>query len=261
MKKIVIAGGDSRAEYLINSFRKQKDTQLVVINPSKEVAERLKQVCKIDVRHGEPWSRRALEDADAFDADVFVALCDHDTDNFATCLMAKEILSPSKVICMVDNPNNVEIFEALGLTSVISSTYELGQKIMNEMSLNELARVVANVGTSFEFIEFSVLSGHAICNHYIKDIRFPTYATIAAIVRNGKAMIPNGNVMIMPRDKLYVGTEPLNKKGVYAYLERKAEKAVVKKEVAKAISTPTRETEASPVSEKPAKKTVKRKKQ
>ena len=249
MKKIVIAGGDSRAEYLINSFRKQKDTQLVVINPSKEVAERLKQVCKVGVRHGEPWSRRALEDADAFDADVFVALCDRDTDNFATCLMAKEILSPSKVICMVDNPNNVEIFEALGLTSVISSTYELGQKIMNEMSLNELARVVANVGTSFEFIEFSVLSGHAICNHYIKDIRFPTY------------MIPNGNVMIMPRDKLYVGTEPLNKKGVYAYLERKAEKAVVKKEVAKAISTPTREAEASPVSEKPAKKTVKRKKQ
>ncbi|MCR5349074.1 MAG: NAD-binding protein [Bacilli bacterium] len=221
MRKIVIAGGDSKAEYIINSFRKQKDTQLVVINPSKEVAERLKQACKIDVRHGEPWSRRALEDSDAFDADVFVALCDSDTDNFAACLMAKEILSPSKVICVVDNPNNVEFFEALGVPSVISSTYELGQKIMNEVSINELAKVVANVGTSLEFIEFRVLHEHAICDRFIKDIRFPSYASIAAIVRNGKAIIPNGNIEIKARDKLYIGTEPVNKKKVYDYLQSK----------------------------------------
>ena len=255
MRKIVIAGGDSKAEYIINSFRKQAGTQIVVINPSKEVAERLKQACKVSVRHGEPWSRRALEDADAFDADVFVALCDRDADNFAACLMAKEILSPNKVVCVVDNPNNVEIFEQLGVPSVISSTYELGQKIMNEVSINELSKVIANVGTSFEFIEFHVLSEHAICNHFIKEIGFPSYASIAAIVRNGKAIIPHGGIRIEPRDKLYIGTAPSNKKKVYQYLQTK------KASEAKAAVKDDFTVDASPApteTKKPSKKTEKK---
>ena len=221
MRKIVIAGGDSKAEYIINFFRDRKDSHIVVINPSKEVAERLKQACKVSVRHGEPWNRRALEEADAFDADVFIALCDRDVDNFAACLMAKEVLGPSKVICVVDNPNNVEIFGQLGVPSVISSTYELGQKIMDEASFSDLSKVIANVGESFEFIEFRVMYEHAICNCLIRDIGFPPYATIAAIVRKGKAIIPSGAIKIQARDRLYIGIEPKNKESLNKYLRRK----------------------------------------
>ena len=137
--KIVIAGGDSKAEYIIKSF-KDKKNELVVINPSFHVAERLKKACFVKVYHGEPWSRITLQQADAFDADVFISLCERDTDNYATCLMAKRMFNAKKTICVVDNPANVDIFKKLGLDAVISSTYLLSQSIMSESSVESLTK-------------------------------------------------------------------------------------------------------------------------
>ena len=58
--KIVIAGGDTKAEYIIKSFKDRKN-ELVVINPSLEIVERIKRSCYVKVYHGEPWSRITLE--------------------------------------------------------------------------------------------------------------------------------------------------------------------------------------------------------
>ena len=48
--KIVIAGGDSKAEYIIKSYKSRKN-ELVIINPSKSVVERLKKAYQVKVYH------------------------------------------------------------------------------------------------------------------------------------------------------------------------------------------------------------------
>lgn len=216
--KIVIAGGDSKAEYIIKSYKSRKN-ELVIINPSKSVVERLKKACQVKVYHGEPWSRIALEQSNAFDADVFIALCERDTDNYAACLMAKKMFNAKKTICVVDNPSNVEYFKKLGLDAVISSTYLLAQSIMSESSMESLTKTLSIDDNRIAVIEKVILSKYAICYKAIKDIRFPKYASISAIYRNYQIIIPSGSIVIQPKDTLLMVTAPANAKNLMKYVE------------------------------------------
>ena len=78
--KVVLAGGSKEAEYLVGMFADGKN-ELIVINPSEAVVETIGKRKKISVYHGDPWKKYCLEEANAYDADVFVALCPVDTDN------------------------------------------------------------------------------------------------------------------------------------------------------------------------------------
>jgi len=256
--KIVIAGGDSKAEYIIKSFKDRKN-ELVVINPSFEVADRLKKACFVNVYHGEPWSHIALEQADAFDADLFIALCERDTDNYATCLMAKRMFNARKTICVVDNPNNVEYFKKLGLDSVISSTYLLSQSIMNESAVESLTKMLSLDDNRVTVVEKVVLSKFALCHKAIKDIRFPKYASIAAIYRNYQIIIPGGLVVLEPKDTLVMVTAPENVKALVRYFETEAPEARSRKSRVKKPTAPQEKPEkpAKPAAT-PAKPTQKR---
>lgn len=253
--KIVIAGGDSKAEYIIKSYKSRKN-QLVVINPNKAVVERLRTACQIKVFHGAPWSRLAFEQANAFDADIFIALCEEDTDNYAACLMAKRMFNAKKTICVVDNPSNVEYFKQLGLDAVISSTYLLAQNIMSESSMETLTKTLSLDDNRVTVIEKVILSKYAICNKAIKDIRFPKYASIAAIYRNYQIIIPNGLIVIQPKDTLLMVTTPNNSRNLLKYVETERASILPVGGLAgvKAKETSSSEKKAAPAEEKTVEK-------
>ena len=140
--KIVIAGGSYEAEYIIKMFHSHKN-DLIVINPSKEEAEILIKREHVAVYVGSPWRYFVLDEANAHDADVFIALCEKDADNYASCLLAKKCFGAKKCICVVNNPLNVNLYKDLGIDSVVSSTYLLGQTIKSESSMEELIKTLS----------------------------------------------------------------------------------------------------------------------
>ena len=262
--KIVIAGGNTQAEYIIKSYKSRKN-ELVIINPNKATVERLRKACMVKIYHGEPWSRIALEQANAFDADLFIALCESDTDNYAACQMAKKMFNAKKTICVVDNPANVEYFKKLGLDAVISSTYLLAQSIMSESSMETLTKTLSIDDNRIAVIEKVVLSRYAICFKAIKDIRFPKYASISAIYRNYQIIIPSGAVVIQPKDTLLMVTAPENAKNLLKYVEAERTEPikpakVEKKPAKEAVEAPAASAKNEPEAPaKPAKKTTKKK--
>lgn len=234
--KIVIAGGNSNAEYIISMF-KDKKNQLVVINPDRHIAQRLVSRCKIKVYEGDPWRRTVLEDADAFDADIFLSLCSRDTDNYASCLMAKNVFNARKVICVVDDPRNVDLYKRLGLDVVISSTYLLAQSISNESAMQSLTKTLSLDDNKVQVVESVVFSNHAVCFKAIKDIRFPKYASIAAIYRNDAIIIPSGLVTLKPKDTLMMVTASGNAERLLRYIQAEStEPLSVRKRLAEAAA-------------------------
>ena len=222
--KIVIAGGASQAEFIISMFKGKKN-EIVVINPDKEISDFLVKRCRVPVYTGDPWRRYVLEEAGAFDANVFIALCESDTDNYAACAMAKKLFNARKCICLVQNPKNVDLYKKMGIDSVISATYLLAQSIKGESSMASLVRSLNLDNDKVQVIEAVVLSKFDICNKRIMDIHFPKYASIAAIYRNYQMIIPNGLVELLPKDTLVMVTAPENQKKLLAYVqaERKEE--------------------------------------
>ena len=220
--KVVIAGGTSQAEFIISMF-KGKDNQLIVINPDKAVADNLVKRCRVPVLVGQPWRKITLEEANAYDSDVFISLCEKDTDNYASCILAKNVFAAKKTICVVNNPNNVELYKRLGLDSVISSTYLLAQSIRGESSLTSIIKTLSLDNDKINVVEAVILSKYSICFQAIKDIHFPRYASIAAIYRNFQIIIPSGMVVLQPKDTLLMVTAPSNIKKLLAYVQQERE--------------------------------------
>ena len=216
--KIVIAGGTHEAEYIVHMFHK-RGNQLIVINPSKEEAALLLHRESVRVYVGDPWKAHILEEADAANADVFISLCDRDTDNYVACHLAKKCFGAKRCICVVTNPNNVELYKRLGIDSVISSTYLLGNSVKNESSVEDIIRSIAFENNQVVMIEMKVLPKFRIAEKKIMDLDFPKYASISCIVRKGEIVIPNGQVYVHAKDKLMIVCSPEDQKRLTAWLK------------------------------------------
>ena len=232
---VVIANGNLEAAYVIDSFKEDKHNKIIVINSDKDVAEYLRKHQHVDVFVGSPWRSYALEEAGVYDADLFISLSDNDTDNYASCILAKKVFNVRKVICVVKNPDNVEIYKKLGIDSVISSTYLLTQNIKTESFEGSLIRSMNIDSNKIVMVEATLLSKYRICNKAIMDISFPSYANIAYIMRNNEFIIPKGNVVLKPRDTLVIACAKEDEKELTKYLTQRASAKDLQKNIATQI--------------------------
>ncbi|OPZ36455.1 MAG: Trk system potassium uptake protein TrkA [Tenericutes bacterium ADurb.BinA155] len=217
--KIVIANGTYEAEFIIKMFHK-RDNQLVVINGSKEEADLILKREHIQVYVGEPWRNFVLQESNAHDADIFISLCEHDSDNYASCLLAKKCFGAKKCICVVNNPTNVDLYKSLGIDSVISSTYLLGQSVKSESTVEDLMKTLSLENNKIVIVEAVILSKFKIAGKKLMNIAFPKYASISCIYRNGEVVIPNGQVDIRTKDKLLITCAPEDQNKVMAFIEQ-----------------------------------------
>jgi len=216
--KIVLAGGTYEASYALDNFL-TPENDVIVINPDPEYAQRILEQKHVKVTVGDPWRYYVLDAADAYDADIFVGLLESDTDNYASCVMAKRIFNAKKCICTVKNPRNVELYKALGIDSVISSTYLLTENIRNESDSESLIKSLSSDNENIAMIEATLLSNYRICGLSIAEIGFPKFASIAYIVRNYSFVIPNGQVVLKPKDRLVIACAKENEKAVLDFIK------------------------------------------
>ena len=222
--KIVIANGGSSASYIIRMFR-ESNNRLIVINSDREEAEKIMTNEHISVYVGSPWRRFVLEEAGVKDADIFISLCEKDTDNFASCIMASTLFGVKKCICVVNNPANVDLYKNLGIDSVISSTYLLAESIRSESAVESLIKTLSIDDNKMVILEVAVLSRYNICNQRLMDIGFPKYASIAAITRHFEVVIPNGQTVLEPKDQLIIATTPEKREEILEFIQRSEKRA------------------------------------
>ena len=217
--KIVIAGGRHAADYIIKKF-KSSANKLIVINESREIAQYLTKSNRIPVFFGEPYKYFVLDEAHVEDADIFIALGNVDTDNYVSCLLAKRVFKVKKVICTVNNPKNVELYRELGIDSVISSTQLLASSVMNESSIEDLIKTMSLEDEQIVLTEVVMRPNFSIVNKRIMDINFPKNGNISCIYRKPTVIIPNGQTIILPKDKLLVVTTPKYQKEILSFIQK-----------------------------------------
>ena len=217
--KIVIAGGNHAADYIIKRF-KNSGNKLIIINRSRDVAQYLTKSNRIPVFYGEPYKRFVLEEANVEDADIFIALGNVDTDNYISCLLAKRVFNVKKCICIVNNPKNVDLYRELGIDSVVSSTERLASSVLNESSLEDLIKTMSLEDEQIVLTEVVIKPNYAIVNKRIADINFPRVGNISCIYRKPTVIIPNGGTIILPKDKMLVVSTPKHQKEIVAFIQK-----------------------------------------
>ena len=138
-------------------------------------------------------------------ADAFVSLTGDDGDNIITSLYARDC-HVSKIITKVNREHFAEILNSAGLDSIVSP---------KEVVAHQLARYVRamsnSAGSSMEMLyrladgkvealEFKVLRGSACVGVPLRNLRLRQNVLIAALIRENKTILPDGNTTIRTDD-------------------------------------------------------------
>lgn len=217
--KILICGGDSEADYVIKSFKKDKD-KIVVFNDDAKVAKRLSETNDIDVLLSDPTKIYSFESGDVFGFDLVISLMPRDVDNFVVCQIAKTLFHIKKAICTVNNPNNVAIFEELGIDSPISASFLLTERIKGESDIESLIKTLSLENQKIVITEIKIKSRFFCSGKAIKDLNFPRVGNICCIFRDPKVIIPRGDTTLMEGDTLVIASGSKDQNEVIAFVKR-----------------------------------------
>lgn len=198
--RIVIVGGEEKADFLIDSLLKQRH-KLTIINKEESICKYFAQKYQLDIINGNATKYEVLESANVANADILVALTPTDAENFTICKMAKDLFGIEKTVASVKNPKNVEIYESLGVTKAISATYEVSNILAKATLIDNLESSLDIAEGKVTLSEFIITKDSLVCNKAIADIKAEDLV-ICAIIRNGEVVIPKGRTIILEDDTL-----------------------------------------------------------
>ena len=215
--RIIIAGGNHEADYIIKTLKK-RGNKLLVISEDPTVAKYLSSSNKINVYVGDITKLYVYEDVDASNFDLFIALSTNDTENYVACLIAGKLFNIPRCICTVVNPKNVDLFKNLGINYVISSTHLLSSAIRDEISFEDIIKTMRFENDQIVLTEIVIQEEYTIAGKKLMEAKFPSYANVSCVYRNPEVIIPRGDTIILPNDKLIIVTEPKNQKRVIEFV-------------------------------------------
>ena len=135
---IIVVGGGKLGTYLARALLEARH-EVVVIEKIERKAQALAQTLNAEVAQvRDGCDPLVLEEAGATRADVVIADTGDDEDNLVICLVTKKRFAKPRTIARVNNPKNKQIFEELGIDSVVSGT-----EIVMNMVAEEINRAKA----------------------------------------------------------------------------------------------------------------------
>jgi trk system potassium uptake protein len=215
---ILVCGGKAEADYVLSAFRKHGN-RIVVMNEDDDTAELLSEHYSLDVFKIDPTKIYSFEVADVTNFDLVVSLMEKDADNFVVCKIAKELFHIKKAICTVANPNNVAIFQRLGIDSPISASYLLTERIRGESDVESIFRTLSLEDEKIVITEVKIMETFPCVNQTLAQLRLPNTGNITCIFRNPDVIIPRGNTVIQSGDTIVIASAQESQQELVDYLK------------------------------------------
>ncbi len=220
--KVVIADGRHEADYLISVYKSRKN-ELIVINKDQSFCQYLSKKNRINIFRGNSTKEFDLRMANIENCDLFISLAERDVDSYVSCKMAKNIFNAKKCVATVINPINVELFQKLGVDVAISSTYLLAETIKAKSSYEQLIKTLSLEDDKIVISEIVIEESFKIANKSLKEIKLPEFVSVSCVYRYPHVIIPNGNTVLMPKDKVLVVTTKENQEKIINLISTKRE--------------------------------------
>lgn len=211
VKNVMIAGGGTMAYYLASQLLEIGVPVTIVELDKKrcdDLAERLPGALII---HGDASDKNLLLEEGIASTGAFVALTGFDEENVLISLYAKET-TDAKVITKVDRIEFDNVISKLNLDSVIYPRTITAEYILQYVRTkqNAMGNNVENlyklVEDKVEALEFKIRENAPLIGIPIRKMSLKPDVIICGINRRGKIILPSGDDVIQPGDRVIVVT-------------------------------------------------------
>ena len=216
-RKVMLLGG-SRIAFYLSKMLITSGTSVSLIDTDRDMCHRFSdQLPGISAFCGDGTQQELLQEAGISDQNAFVSLTGMDEENILVAFYAKT-QKVSQVICKVNRDEMAAMAEQMGLESVISP-----KNVVVNVVLRYARALESSKGSSIEnlyqlmdgraeALEFIVRDRPSFADVPLKNLRLKKNILIAGILRDRKAIIPAGDDVILPGDRVVViaGEHKLN---------------------------------------------------
>ena len=205
--KIIIFGANEVGAMIASQFYTAND--ITVIDNEKN---KLDTFNKLDISFidGNATNIDILKQANAKDADVFIACTDSDELNIVACLTAKH-MSEITTLCFVRKENyksslgiakDAEYNCDFYIDNVIWPKELLTQEIYRIITVAKALDVENFAGGKARLLEYRIAENSPLVNKMVKYCDFPRDTLIVGITRNEELFIPSGETILEEDDKV-----------------------------------------------------------
>ena len=205
--------GASRIAFYLAEMLLHSENEVKIIEKddrrSREICDELGG--RATVIHGDGM-RQALLDEEGIDStDAFVALTGMDEENILIAFHAMTRNVP-KVIAKINQDGFNDISDKLGLDCIVSPRRITADVLVSyaralKNSLGSKVETLYSLGNGMvEALEFAVSSDFSAQNIPLKDMKLIPGILVAGLIRKQKKIIPGGDDVILPGDRVIITT-------------------------------------------------------
>jgi trk system potassium uptake protein TrkA len=205
----VIAGG-GKAGYSLGRLLHEREYEIAIIEMNRDRHRRVAQEFEHAVILGDATEIFILERAGIERADVVVSVTGDDEDNIIISQVAMHKYGINNVIARVNNPENQEAFDVLGVANTVSPTSSLLSLVEHEMPTHRLVHLLNLRKENLEIVEVMLEEGAPIEGKRLEEISLPAGALLISVLRESKALVPSGATVLEKDDQVLAILEPGN---------------------------------------------------
>lgn len=204
---VVIAGGGKAGRNLARMLM-AKDHEVVVIEIDRQRYRRLEREFEHGALYGDATEIFMLERAGIERADVVAAVTGDDEDNIIICQVAQKKYGIDKAIARVNNPENQEAFDVLGVGPTVCSTISMLSLIEHEMPAHRLVHLLNLRKENLEIVEVMLEEGSPATGRRVDEVDLPAGVLLISILRGSDALIPQGSTVLSAGDQILAILQP-----------------------------------------------------
>jgi len=147
----------------------------------------------------------SLDKAGVGTVDVVVAATGDDEDNLVISLLAKQEFAVPRVVARVNNSKNQWLFnESWGVDVSVSTPQLLTALVEEAVSVGALVRLLQFQGGAAHLVEVTLAEDSPADGTPIAELGVPREATIVAVVREDRLVVPLGYTVLSAGDEVLV---------------------------------------------------------
>ncbi len=202
---VVIAGGGSVGRFIAEQLVGSGHQVTIVDSDARVVAQYEGTIEGVHWLKGDGCDFGALKAAGLERADVIASVTGDDEDNLVISLLAKQEFAVPRVVARVNNPKNEWMFnETWGVDVSVSTPHLITGLVQEAVSVGSFVRLLSFEGGKAKLAEVTLAENSPAAGREIAEVGFPRDATVVAVLREEKVVVPRGDTILRVGDEVLI---------------------------------------------------------
>jgi trk system potassium uptake protein TrkA len=203
VRRVLIIGGGRIGVRLAQRLEKRSIQTKIIEQSEERCGELAEELNRAVVLCGDGSDQELLREENVRDVDVVVTLTNDEETNILASLLAKR-MGARKTITKISKFSYFPLMMAIGIEQVVDPRLSAINTILQHIRRGKVLSAVSIKGEAAEVIEAEAMETSDIVGKPLKSIQFPKGSLVTALLRGREVIIPSGESVIQPGDRIVI---------------------------------------------------------